>query len=88
MNIIWLKDFKSNNKYIHRVSTVKNKSESSHEKCLETKVTKLATFKDLSSYQEKLFSLDASNRCDQIFEMLCKKKLFNPAKVSRFFSKF
>jgi hypothetical protein len=86
MNIIWLKDFKSNNKYIHRVSTVKNKSESSHEKCLETKVTKLATFKELNSYQEKLFSLDASNRCDQIFEMLYKKKLFNnPAKVRHFF---
>ena len=83
MNIIWLKDFKSNNKYIHRVSTVKNKSESSHEN--KTKVTKLATFKDLGSYQEKLFSLDTSNRCDQIFEMLYKKKLFNPAKVSLFF---
>ena len=63
---------------------MKNKSESSHEKCLETKVTKLATFKDLNSYQEKLFSLDTSNRCDQVYEMLYKKKLFNPAKVSHF----
>ena len=64
---------------------MKNKSENSHENYLETKVTKLAVFKKLNSYQEDFFSLTISNTCDQIFEMLCKKSLFTSNGISRIF---
>ena len=83
--ILMIKNFESNNKCIQRISTIKNKSENSHEKYLETKVTKLAAFKKLNSYQEDLFSLTTSNTCDQIFEMLCKKTLLTSNGMSKIF---
>jgi hypothetical protein len=83
--ILMIKNFESNNQCIQRISTMKNKSENSHENYLETKVTKLAVFKKLNSYQEDFFTLSTSNMCDQIFEMLCKKTLMTSNEMSRIF---